>query len=184
MFKNKTSLNQIASFVTGVLILLITLSIPGTVYADGPATDNGKCISCHQDLYYLHDTGNWFCLEESPMACVDCHGGNPNTLVKAEAHINRAQHPVINDDISKCQECHPAQCDERVEIFEQTAGISNVLVAVPFTPSHSTEQDGFIPVTSAQQEPVYLVTFWEMVPLILVAGFAIALRLILHKRRN
>lgn len=159
MLKNNTSPNQIASFVTGVLILLMTLSMPGTAYADGPTTDNSKCISCHEDLYYLHDTGNWFCLAESPMACVDCHGGDPNTLVKDEAHTNRVQHPVVNDDVSKCQECHPAQCDERVEIFDQNAGINNVLVAVPYTPDDSYIAADSVPVTGQQQtenSPVWL----------------------------
>jgi hypothetical protein len=93
-------------------------------------------------LYFLHDTGNWFCLKESPMACADCHGGDPTTLVREEAHSNRAHYPVINDDVSKCQECHPDQCDERVELFEQTAGISEIRVAAPYVPAYSAELTG------------------------------------------
>ena len=177
MLKNKTSLNKIASFVTGVLILLIALSMPGTAHADGPTTDNGKCISCHEDLYYLHDTGNWFCLEESPMACVDCHGGNPNTLVKDEAHTNRAPHPIINDDVSKCQECHPAQSDERVEMFDQNAGISNVLVAVPYTPDNPHIANNSVPVTGQQQaedSPAWLNAL-EIISVLLVFSVVLVL---------
>jgi len=166
MLERKFSFIQIASFLTGVLILLIALSTPGTAYADGPTTDNGKCISCHEDLYYLHDTGNWFCLEESPMACVDCHSGNPNTLVKEMAHTERAQHPIVNDDVSKCQECHPAQCDERVEIFEQSAGISNVLVAAPYVPIPSANIMEDAPVAKSQEHR-------EIIVISLLSGIAL-----------
>ena len=34
-------------------------------------------MSCHEDLYFLHDTGKLFCLnEKTAMNCVGCHGGN------------------------------------------------------------------------------------------------------------
>jgi hypothetical protein len=94
--------------------------------------DHGTCIKCHEDLYFLHDTGNWFCIRESPMRCVDCHGGDPFAINKEEAHTNRKAHPIINGDISKCQECHPAECNERLVKFETVAGISDVRVALPY----------------------------------------------------
>jgi len=175
MLERRFSFIQIASFLTGVLILLIALSMPGTAYADGPTTDNGKCISCHEDLYYLHDTGKWFCLEESPMACVDCHGGDPKTLVKETAHANRAHHPVVNNDVSKCQECHPAQCDERVEFFSQTAGISNVLVAAPYVPVPSAEITEDVPVSKPQE-------YREIIVISLVSGIALFIYLTVRIR--
>lgn len=147
--------------MTGVLIVLASLAMPAVAYADGPipTPNNGTCITCHDDLYYLHDTGNRFCLNESPMACVDSHGGNPNTLNKVLAHTQRATHPIINDDVTMCQQCHPEKCFDRVEFFDQAASISNVLVAAPYPPAYSTAYDGFIPVTNAQQEPGFLDVF-------------------------
>ena len=156
MLQRKPSFIQVASFLTGGLILLLAFYMPANVYADGPTPpDNGTCISCHEDLYFLHDTGNWFCLEESPMTCVQCHGGDSNTLVKEEAHTNRAPHPVFNEDISKCQECHPDQCDERVEIFGQNAGIDNVFVAAPYTPDDSYIAAESVPVTGKRAEETH-----------------------------
>ena len=77
MLEKKRSPFYLSILVIGVFILLVMVSTPATVYADDPhpTSDNGNCITCHEDLYFLHDTGNWYCLKESPMACVDCHGG-------------------------------------------------------------------------------------------------------------
>lgn len=157
MSKRKVSLIQASIFYVGILILLIALSIPATVYADAPVPppDNGTCISCHEDLYLLHDTGNWFCLKESPMTCVDCHGGDPNTLVKDLAHADRTPHPILNEDVSKCQKCHPDQYSERVQMFSKTAGVSKILVAAPYKPAYSSES---IPVTGQQVQEANLWT--------------------------
>jgi len=154
MCERKPSFTQASIFTTGILILLIALSMPTTVYADDPKPppDNGKCISCHEDLYFLHDTGNWFCLRESPMACVNCHGGDSNAITEETAHTNMAKYPVINDDVSKCQQCHPDKCDERVALFKLTSGISKVLVAAPYTPVAASETSGTIPPVTGQQE--------------------------------
>jgi len=177
MLKRKASFVQTASFLTGVLILLIALSMPMTVHADGPTPpppDNGTCISCHEDLYFLHDTGNWFCLKESPMTCVDCHGGDSTTMTKKLAHANRAAHPVINDDVSKCQQCHPEQCTERVEIFNKTAGISNVLVAAPYTP-----------ITGQQtEEPPAWFNALELISIPLIISIAFVLYIIYRNRQK
>ena len=120
----KTLLFSAGITFTGGVIIIIVLATSSPVFAQEspPVPENGSCVNCHEDLYFLHDTGNWFCLRESPMRCVDCHGGNPNVLTQEEAHLNRKAHPVVNEDISKCQECHPAECMERIEKFNQTAG--------------------------------------------------------------
>ena len=181
MLTRKYSFIQTASFLTGVLILLlVTFSTPTAVRADDPTPDNGNCITCHEDLYFLHDTGNWFCLKESPMSCVDCHGGDPNTLEKDLAHTKSAAHPILNDDVTKCMQCHPEKCNERVGIFDQTAGISEVLVAVPYTPAYSSEVAETIPVTG--QNNAWL-NFLEAVPFLLVAGLAVVIYIVLRRRR-
>ncbi|MBI2334025.1 MAG: hypothetical protein HYU84_18015 [Chloroflexi bacterium] len=152
MLARRPSTIQFAMALMGALMLLISFSMPITANADAGTPDNGKCISCHEDLYLLHDTGNWYCLNEAPMSCVGCHGGNPTSVVKEAAHMNRASHPIINEDVSKCQECHPEECDERVEIFRQRAGISTVFVAVPYTPLYSGETSMAPPRSGWQKE--------------------------------
>jgi hypothetical protein len=163
-------------------ILFLALSRPIVVHAVEPAPtpDQGNCISCHEALYFLHDTGNWYCLKESPMSCVDCHGGDPSATAKEQAHLDRAAHPVLNEDRSKCQECHPEECAERVKLFDQTAGISQVLVAAPYTPTYSIEEDAAVSVGVSRQgqQPGSVLIFWEIIPLVLLAGLALTIYLI------
>lgn len=121
----------------GVLLCgLVWMPVGARALQPGAET---SCLACHENLYYLHDTGNWYCIEESPMGCVDCHGGNPAALNKDDAHFDRAAHPVINQDVQKCYQCHPGQADVRIGLFDEAAGISEVRVAVPYQP---VERDG------------------------------------------
>jgi len=174
---------RIILLAAGFLVMLTTLSMPAVAYADDPVPtpNNGNCIVCHENLYFLHDTGNWFCLNESPMTCVDCHGGAPNTLEKDLAHIQRAAHPVINEDVAKCQQCHPEECYDRVALFDASAGISRILVAAPYTPSYST---GFVPAEKTRQEPEVLLVIWEVIPLVLTAGLALTIYIVLRRRHD
>lgn len=116
-----------------LLVSLLTLSTPQVAYADAPTP--GNCLNCHENLYFLHDTGKWFCLRESPMACVECHGGDPTATSQEKAHAKRAAYPVVNENITKCQECHREEAAERVQIFKQVAGIPPVIVAAAYLPA-------------------------------------------------
>lgn len=172
--------------LVGIVITIMTLAMSSKVYAQAsyPFTENGTCASCHEDLYFLHDTGKWFCIRESPMRCVDCHGGDPFAFQKEDAHDSREAHPILNEDISKCQECHPAECDERVVKFVSIAGISEVLVAVPYQTrptlspeqtldSHTGEVIGYPGWVSAR----------EVLVLALIAGLALIIYFF-HKTHN
>jgi hypothetical protein len=98
--------------------------------------DEPTCIRCHEDLYYLHDTGKWFCIAQSPMQCVGCHGGDPTATTKEAAHQKRTAHPVIGGDTTTCRQCHIDDCSERVSAFDAIAGISPViLVSTPIGPA-------------------------------------------------
>ena len=80
--------------------------LPSPIYQNRHRT-TATASTATDNLYYLHDTGKYFCLNELPMACVDCHGGDPQATIMEEGHTLRTAHPVINEDISKCQQCHP-----------------------------------------------------------------------------
>jgi hypothetical protein len=147
--------------ISAVLLVLSLLAVPITANADTPEPppDNGNCVKCHDDLYYLHDTGKYFCLNESPMACMDCHGGNPQATTQDEAHTLRAAHPVINEDITKCQECHPEKCTERVQIFKDMAGISPVMVAAVYVPAVVISEPSGMPVEDHEQSSAIIL--WQ-----------------------
>jgi len=186
---HKTSSILFALF-TLVCLVIATAFLNTPVQAQSiPANGSeDNCMTCHENLYFLHDTGNWFCLRESPMTCVDCHGGDPEAITQETAHLHRAAHPVINEDVSKCQECHPAECDERVEIFDRTAGISQVRVAAPYTPVHSTDSTPrAAEAAQTDEQPGGLLIFWEIIPLVVIAGLALVNYLIYrahHQRTN
>jgi hypothetical protein len=173
-----------------VCLVIATAFLNTPVQAQSTPTNGSedKCMTCHENLYFLHDTGKWFCIRESPMGCVDCHGGDPEAITQEMAHSNRAAHPVINEDVSKCQECHPEECNERVELFDQTAGISKVRVAAPYTPVHSIERtDNETADVPRQDEPGGLLMVWEIIPLVVIAGLALIIYLIrraLHNKFN
>jgi hypothetical protein len=166
----------------GFFFLFLLMSETKVAYADKlvPITDQQTCITCHENLYFLHDTGNWYCLRESPMSCVDCHGGNPAATAQEQAHLDRAAHPVTNDDTSKCQQCHPEECAERVKFFDQAAGINQVRVAAPQTLDDSREEraPGGIGVTKQQRESGNQFLYLELIPVVLLAGFALTVCLI------
>lgn len=121
----------IASLFAGLLVIVVSLSLPNLVSAEGDAPETpSNCIGCHEKLYYLHDTGKYFCVNEASQRCTDCHSGDPAATDKEAAHSGRSAHPVVNGDISKCQECHPTDCDTYIEKFSQVAGIKPVFVAM------------------------------------------------------
>jgi len=168
-----------------ILVIAGFQSIPVSAQEVIPLQDQGTCMTCHEDLYFLHDTGNWFCIREAPMQCVDCHGGDPSSLKQDEAHASREAHPVINEDVSRCQECHPAECDERVKKFDQVAGISNVLVAISYQPSpiaHSEQSQQVQPDDSVEY-PGWLAAL-EVITPILISGLVLVIYLIHHKRHS
>jgi hypothetical protein len=186
MCKEKTLCISLLIALMGIAILINPGTEPSRVQAQSSTllTDHGTCIKCHEDLYFLHDTGNWFCIRESPMRCVDCHGGNPSAFKKEDAHANRKAHPIINEDVSKCQECHPAECAERVAKFDRIASISEVLVAVPYqpTPVLSLEQPLEATATEPDKYPGWI-SAMEIIVLTLITGLALTVYFV-HKKHH
>ena len=142
--------------LTGILTLLVMWTVPVHAQIQSPLAEP-KCVSCHENLYFLHDTGKLFCLnEETPMNCISCHGGDPTSFSKEAAHANRSAHPIINENITKCSECHPEQSRERVGTFSREAGVSLVMVSQPYTPALSSAEDHPIPVTGDPQNSKWI----------------------------
>ena len=48
------------------------------------------CLSCHAGIEPMHAS------PAVKLGCIDCHGGNANTRVKEEAHVQPEQRPLQN----------------------------------------------------------------------------------------
>jgi hypothetical protein len=86
-----------------------------------PGPDDANCLRCHEDLYYLYDTGKWHCLCEASPSCLHCHGGQPGTLDEEQAHAGMIANP-LQANAAVCQQCHGDDSQERVEQFIAVAG--------------------------------------------------------------
>ncbi len=126
---------SIAAFVT---LVFWGMASPMDAHAAGQVTvtTDNSCLSCHENLYYLHDTGCWYCMTDAHKdRCVDCHEGNPSAVKEEVAHIGLLAHPQENKG-TKCLECHPP---EEAQIlmakFESNQGFDTVIHAEPYIPS-------------------------------------------------
>jgi len=170
--------------LVGILTLLATWTVPAHAQLHTSQAEP-KCISCHENLYFLHDTGKWFCLnEETSMTCTGCHGGDPAAITKEAAHANRAAYPIINENVSKCSECHPEQSSERVEIFAREAGISLVMVSQPYKPAHTVAEAYPIPLTENAPNSKWISAVAGVI-FIFIAGLVLAVYILFRVyRRN
>lgn len=168
MFARKSLL--LASLTVAFIAAFVMPFTPAPAQARSPmqASAENKCLVCHENLYTLHDTGKAYCLNDAPMTCVDCHGGDPTALSQEAAHFNRAAHPVVNEDDKKCYQCHPSQAEARLDIFRATAGIPELLVAAPCLPANTPFTSGF-----PNSEPEEWVLGLEALTLFIVAGLAL-----------
>jgi hypothetical protein len=186
MCKKKTFSFRLLVTIAGFTILLLPLFAVTPAHAQTPDgdVDNGTCISCHEDLYFLHDTGNWFCIRESPMPCVYCHGGDPTATTQEMAHYDRSAHPIVNEDISRCQECHvdPDECCECVTKFKDVAGLKQVKLVSPAPLTTAPDTAPGLPAVEAQG-PVDWPLILDILPFLVVASLALTIY-ILYKVRH
>ncbi|MBI5962352.1 MAG: hypothetical protein HY863_02660 [Chloroflexi bacterium] len=118
-----------------LVVLFGILSLPVHVSA-AQVTDTtpNSCLTCHEDLYYLHDTGKLYCLTDHSDRCVNCHEGNAALMNKEQSHQGLIAHPQENNG-EKCQECHTQQeAQTRLATFESEGGFGAVIKAESYTP--------------------------------------------------
>jgi hypothetical protein len=102
------------------LIAFLLLRVP-TATAQDVTPDDANCLACHENLYYLYDTGKWHCLCEATPSCLHCHGGQPGTLDEDQAHAGMLANP-LQENAAVCQRCHGDDSEERVDEFIAVAG--------------------------------------------------------------
>ncbi|RJP49484.1 MAG: hypothetical protein C4583_12500 [Anaerolineaceae bacterium] len=138
-------------FIALATLLAITLVLwPASVSAatTGAPTIN-SCLTCHEDLYYLHDTGKWYCITEHKDRCVNCHEGDAATMVKDESHSGLMLHPQRNNG-EKCQGCHPRDLTTRLAKFASAGGYKTIQETKPYIPSYI--DSGAFPSTLASSQ--------------------------------
>ncbi len=108
------------------------------------------CLTCHEDLYYLHDTGSSYCLTDHADRCANCHEGNHAAAKKEEAHIGLVAHPQ-RDNGAKCEECHTPQ-DAQARLLKFEAADSFDVVINPDAYIPSAEADTAFPSVSAAED--------------------------------
>lgn len=126
-----------------VLVVMFALLIlpvrASAAQATEPATNS--CLTCHEDLYYLYDSGKLYCLTDHTDRCTNCHEGNATVMKEEEAHVGLVVHPQEKDG-EKCLECHSAQVtQDRLAIFASEGGFDTVIKAEAYTPSSKTATD-------------------------------------------
>lgn len=134
----------------GVLIYALFGEVSNAYAVNG---GGDQCVNCHRSQYHNYDNGKSFCLDESPMRCVDCHGGNPFATTKSQAHYDRSAHPVINEDVSRCYVCHLDDADANLSTFKKVAGLSSVHVEGVFE-NADTAYAGFPDLETPQPAPL------------------------------
>lgn len=128
-----------ALFLAGVLTLL---SRPAQAFAarDSDAAAN-SCLSCHEDLYFLHDTGCLYCITDHADRCVDCHEGDAAAMKKEVAHVGLLARPQEHNG-AKCLECHtPKEAQARLAEFASKEGFDTVIQAEPYTPAATLSEE-------------------------------------------
>ena len=129
------------------------LSLPDQVSA-GPVLDStsNSCFTCHEDLYYLHDTGKSYCLTDHTDRCMNCHEGDATVMNKDASHIGLVTHPQ-KDDGAKCQQCHTEDFQARLDTFASLGGFKTVIKAEPYIPA--TEAVGEYPGVPGENQLVH-----------------------------
>lgn len=140
--------------------------------------EESTCLGCHENLYYLYDTGKWFCVAKAPMRCVNCHGGDPTASDQAAAHQHRTAHPIINGDTTTCQHCHTGDCAEHVQQFDRLAGISQDIKVAVSTQPHAVSPRPIDPSPAPAVDPVS--GLWSLGGVVMLAAALGGLWLLRH----
>jgi len=181
--KKKFAFGPLVAILGFALLLSLLIATPASAQSPTPGVDNGNCIKCHENLYFLHDTGNWFCIRESPMPCVDCHGGNPAGSTKESAHYDRSAHPILNEDISVCRECHVEGCMDCVAEYDRVAGLKEVKLASPVAVTHAPDRARSLP-AQQKREPVNWPLLLDVLALIAIISLALTVFAVRKARQN
>ena len=144
-------LNRWIFVLMAILLVAAPALWPAPASAAQTATPpTNSCLTCHADLYYLHDTGKWYCIAEHKDRCVNCHEGDATVLSKNESHQGLILHPQRNNG-EKCLECHPQDSNAHLAKFVSLGGYKALTETKPYIPP--VKEVTTIPASSSGTEP-------------------------------
>lgn len=148
----------------------------GVVHAQS-STPASACMTCHEDQYYLHDSGKWYCVDEAQERCVNCHAGNARALNEQEAHTGLIAQP-LSDGGQRCQTCHAQETEALVQKVIGQTGFHATIKTDAYLPqtSVSNAQPVSLPTSSEPQAPLWYFPA-------AIAVFALWVKLVIHTSR-
>jgi len=122
--------------VSLLVVLAAIFSLPVQASAQTAGASDNSCLTCHEDLYYLHDSGCSYCMTPAHRdRCVDCHESNPTTMKVELSHLGMLPHPQENGGM-KCLECHKQEDLAGVlNTFDANGGFDVVIRAESHAPA-------------------------------------------------
>ena len=170
--------NRRVQELIAILLVLILAVLITTTTASAAQTKtttvaaNSSCFTCHEDLYYLYDLGNNYCITEHKDRCLNCHEGNPAEMNKDEAHLGLIAHPQKDNGV-QCLECHKEETAAYLAKFKSLGGYKQVIEEPPYSPSGKPVAGERLPETSTAS-PIT-----QNIPFLLGAGLFFGIWLIL-----
>jgi hypothetical protein len=115
--------------------LLILVALAWCVFSTSPVaaqcgTPKSSCISCHGQGNHVTGMGNWNSVHVNQDMCIDCHGGNGNTMNNDLAHEGIVAQP-LSDIYTDCHNCHPSDYIARSAEFAATLSVTPSSCATP-----------------------------------------------------
>jgi hypothetical protein len=138
--------SMLIMLVLGGLVWLCFRGVAPARAQDDSPSRNSACRMCHENLYYLYDTGKWYCLCGEQRTCTGCHKGVDDVWEVETAHEGMIANP-LEQGAAICQDCHPDDAQVYIEKFAGVAWID--LNATP-----APTRTAYVPVTlAAGEEP-------------------------------
>lgn len=134
MFTNRCFFAFISVFFAAILYTMFAFPDQASA-THKPETISNSCISCHEDLYYLHDTGKNYCVTEMEERCVNCHAGNSTVMDEEKAHAGLIASPQ-KENGTRCQECHTQDAQDRLATFASKGGYKEVIEVISYAPTN------------------------------------------------
>jgi hypothetical protein len=165
----KISFITIIGVAAFALLFFTSFNIMPVTAQGTPPPEECQCRQCHEQRYYLYDTGKWYCLCKSPMTCVHCHGGNGAETNADQAHQDLLANPFA-DDAAVCRNCHKEESQARVDAFIARAGVMPTPVIMTYQPTFRSAEPYPFPESAPR-----VFGFWEWFSVILVSGILVRL---------
>jgi hypothetical protein len=96
----------LASLLFLVGMTLLAGAQPVLAQCGGQSGVRSSCITCHEIQAPIASKGEWHIVHAGLDLCINCHGGNASTLMKADAHASMTANP-LEDIYTDCHGCHP-----------------------------------------------------------------------------